>query len=389
MSTEFHSIESVLEQHIPAAQLAEVKRVLYGIPVNALPISETGAEIAKANNFEIKAFAIPSGSEQLRSSRIVRVGLIQNSIVLPTTAPVDAQYTAIEKKIEKLIDAAATMGVNIICLQEAWHLPFFMCTREKYPWCEFAADARTGRPTVFLSQLAKKYNMVIVNPILERDTEHQDTIHNTAVIIGNNGNYIGKHRKNHIPRVGDFNESTYYMEGTDGHPVFETAFGKIAVNICYGRHHPLNWMMFARNGAEIIFNPSATVGGLSEPMWGIEARNAAIANSVFTCGINRVGTETFPNEFTSGDGQKAHTAFGPFYGSSYVAAPNASRTPGLSRDADGLLVAEFDLNMVRQVRDKWGFQMTQRFEEYAEWMSAASDPDYERPIIRDPALTDN
>ena len=83
--------------------------------------------------------------------------------------------------------------------------------------------------------------MVIISPILERDEEHGETIWNTAVVIGNNGNYIGKHRKNHIPRVGDFNESTYYMEGDDGHPVFNTQFGKIAVNICYGRHHPLNW----------------------------------------------------------------------------------------------------------------------------------------------------
>lgn len=83
--------------------------------------------------------------------------------------------------------------------------------------------------------------MVIVSPILERDEEHGETIWNTAVVVGNNGNYIGKHRKNHIPRVGDFNESTYYMEGDDGHPVFNTQFGKIAINICYGRHHPLNW----------------------------------------------------------------------------------------------------------------------------------------------------
>jgi beta-ureidopropionase len=60
------------------------------------------------------------------------------------------------------------------------------------------------------------------------------------------------------------------------------------------------------NGAEIIFNPSATVGELSEPLWGIEARNAAIANCAFTVGINRVGTETFPHEFTSGDGKPAH-----------------------------------------------------------------------------------
>ncbi len=112
--------------------------------------------------------------------------------------------------------------------------------------------------------------------------------------------------QNHIPRVGDFNESTYYLEGNTGHPVFDTVYGKIAVNICYGRHHPMNWQAFGMNGAEIVFNPSATVGSLSEPLWGVEARNAAIANSYYTAAINRVGTEVFPNDFTSGDGQAAH-----------------------------------------------------------------------------------
>lgn len=64
--------------------------------------------------------------------------------------------------------------------------------------------------------------MVIVSPILERD--EQEVIWNTAVVIDNFGKVIGKHRKNHIPRVGDFNESTYYMEGNTGHPVFEVIF---------------------------------------------------------------------------------------------------------------------------------------------------------------------
>jgi beta-ureidopropionase len=112
----------------------------------------------------------------------------------------------------------------------------------------------------FHRQYAKKYDMVIISPILERDEERgSDIIWNTAVVISNTGSVIGKHRKNHIPRVGDFNESTYYYEGNTGHPVFETQFGKIAINICYGRHHPQNWMMFGLNGAEIVFNPSATV----------------------------------------------------------------------------------------------------------------------------------
>lgn len=206
-------------------------------------------------------------------------------------------------------------------------MPFAFCTREKFPWCEFAEDAENGPSTKLLKQLASQYNMVIVSPILERDEIHGDTIWNTAVVISNNGKYMGKHRKNHIPRVGDFNESTYYYEGNTGHPVFETQFGKIAINICYGRHHPQNWMMFGLNGAEIVFNPSATIGALSEPLWSIEGRNAAIANSYFTVPINRVGTESFPNEFSSGDGKPAHKDFGPFYGSTYVASPDGTRTP--------------------------------------------------------------
>lgn len=225
--------------------------------------------------------------------------------------------------------------------------------------------------------------MVIISPILERDDDNGDTIWNTCVVISNSGKVIGKHRKNHIPRVGDFNESTYYYEGNTGHPVFETQFGKIAINICYGRHHPQNWMMFGLNGAEIVFNPSATIGALSEPLWGIEARNASVANSYFTVAINRVGTEIFPNEFSSADKKPAHKDFGPFYGSSYVAAPDGSRTPGLSRDNDGLLIVEADLNLCRQIKDKWGFRMTQRLPLYAEKFTEASKLDFKPQVIRE------
>lgn len=73
--------------------------------------------------------------------------------------------------------------------------------------------------------------MVVVSPILERD-EHE-VIWNTAVVIDNFGKVIGKHRKNHIPRVGDFNESTYYMEGNTGHPVFEVIAENVLENNQY------------------------------------------------------------------------------------------------------------------------------------------------------------
>uniref|UniRef100_A0A673FPW8 Beta-ureidopropionase n=1 Tax=Sinocyclocheilus rhinocerous TaxID=307959 RepID=A0A673FPW8_9TELE len=356
---------------------------LLAVNLKKLNLPQSALDAAEEQDFDLKGYVFEASPEQLRPPRTVRVGLIQNKIVLPTDAPVLEQITALHKRVGEMVEVAAMCGVNIVCFQEAWTMPFAFCTREREPWTEFAESAEDGLTTHFCIQLAKKYNMVVVSPILERDEIHGGTLWNTAVVVSNNGNVLGTSRKNHIPRVGDFNESTYYMEGNTGHPVFQTQFGKIAVNICYGRHHPLNWLMYSLHGAEIIFNPSATVGLLSEPMWPIEARNAAIANHCFTCAINRVGTEYFRNEFTSGDGKKAHHDFGHFYGSSYVAAPDGSRSPGLSRTRDGLLVTEMDLNLNRQVADKWNFKMTGRYEMYAEELKKAIQHDFKPNIVKE------
>jgi beta-ureidopropionase len=378
---ELESLESLLRKLDPADQ-KEAFRILYGDLPDTLPIPDAVKAYADHHDFEVAAYKFHAALEQRRPPRVVRVGVIQNQIVADTAAPVEAQFEALAARIETIVWAAGELGVDVLGLQEAWTMPFAFCTREKQPWLEFA-EPIDGPSTQRLAALARRHNMVIVSPILERDEAHGGTIHNTAVVIGNRGNIIGSHRKNHIPRVGDFNESTYYMEGEDGHPVFETEFGRVAVNICYGRHHPLNWLMFGINGAEIVFNPSATVGALSEPLWPVEARCAAIANNYFVAGINRVGTETFPHAFTSGDGKPAHRDFGHFYGSSYVAAPNGARTPGLSRTRDGLLVTELDLNHCRQVKDKWGFQMTGRIPMYAESLTRAAQPGFQPQIVRD------
>jgi beta-ureidopropionase len=382
------TVDRSLRAHLPAEVFEEVRGVLFGKPVAecevaADVVAATGlaADAVDVRHFDMTPLA---AAEHRRAVRRVRVAVVQNSVPGSTSAPVPEQYAAIEARVGGLIRAAARAGANVVCLQEAWPMPFAFCTREKRPWLEFAESAEDGPSVRFVSALAREHNMVIVSPILERDEAHGDTIWNTAVVVGNRGNVIGKHRKNHIPRVGDFNESTYYMEGNTGWPVFQTDFGRIAVNICYGRHHPLNWMAFGLNGAEIVFNPSATIGSLSEPLWSIEARNAAIANSYYVFGINRVGTETFPNEFTSANGRPAHHDFGPFYGSSYCAAPDASRTPGLSRHRDGVLIVDIDLNLCRQVKDTWGFQMTARFPDYARFLTDFVRPNFTPQVIEDP-----
>lgn len=390
------SVEDVLEKYVPEPERSEVLRMLHGKGSVALPIPPKVQEVADRENFQVKLQGMTQNAikEQNpfggREPRVVRIAAIQNAIaVQPNASGLKDQVEGTWGRVETLIDAAGGLGANVVLLQETWPAPFFFATREKYPYIELAEDARNGPSTQLVKRKAKQWNMVIVSPILERDSEHSGRIWNTAVVIGNTGNYIGKHRKNHIPRVGDFNEATYYTEGDTGHPVFETAFGKIGINICYGRHHPLNWMMFGLNGAEIVMNPSATVGSLSEPMWPIEARSASIFFNYFSVVNNRIGTEHYPNEFTSGDGKPAKTSFGHFYGSSYIAAPDAARTPSLSRLRDGVIVAEVDLNQVQQLKDIWMLAITGRYDLYAKKLGDYVKPNFKPQVIRDPALADN
>ncbi|XP_063382966.1 beta-ureidopropionase-like [Cydia fagiglandana] len=353
------TVDSLMKQYLPKEQLKEFNRIYYGREDHCeLNLKKSTSQAGEENNVEIAAYSFNAAKEETRKPRLVKLGLIQHSIVLTTNTSIKEQRQAIFAKIENIIKIAAGEGVKILCLQETWSMPFFLCTREKDRWSEFAESAETGPTITFISELARKHGMVIISPILEKDDN--GVWWNAAVVIDENGSVMGKHRKNHLPSVGSFSETSYYSPGDSGHPVFETTFGKIAINICYGRHQALNWLMFALNGAEIVFNPCATISAFGESFWGIEARNAAIANSYFTCSINRVGTE----EFTLQDGTNKVTR--SYYGSSYVTAPNGCRTPSLSREKDGLLIAEIDLNLCRQIKDHWSFNMTARLDMYAD-----------------------
>uniref|UniRef100_S4RSE2 Ureidopropionase, beta n=1 Tax=Petromyzon marinus TaxID=7757 RepID=S4RSE2_PETMA len=202
------SLDETLEKYIPAQELAEVNRILYGRRPKPLDVPVAALRLAEVGGFELRAFTIGAAPEQLRPPRLVRVGLMQNRIVEPTTAPVAQQVSALHKRLASMVETAALCGVNIVCFQEAWTMPFAFCTRERLPWTEFAESAEDGPTTLFCQELARRYNVVVVSPILERDEVHRDTIWNTAVVISNSGAVLGKTRKNHIPRVGDFNEVT-------------------------------------------------------------------------------------------------------------------------------------------------------------------------------------
>lgn len=108
---------------------------------------------------------------------------------------------------------------------------------------------------------------------------------------------------------------------------------------------------------QIVFCPSAAISDVEESLWSIHGRCAAVANNFYTCNINRVGLEEHINQFTAGDGRPPQKHFGQFFGSCYVAAPDGTRTPGLCRNRDGLLITELDLNLCRQAKDIWGLRV--------------------------------
>uniref|UniRef100_A0A493T243 Beta-ureidopropionase 1 n=1 Tax=Anas platyrhynchos platyrhynchos TaxID=8840 RepID=A0A493T243_ANAPP len=120
MAGELPSVEACLERYIPASDLADVKRILYGGEARKLNLPDAALSAAQERDFELLGYGFDAAPEQLRRPRIVRVGLVQNKIPLPTDTAVAVQVAALHKRIEEIVEVAAMCGVNIVCFQEAW-----------------------------------------------------------------------------------------------------------------------------------------------------------------------------------------------------------------------------------------------------------------------------
>jgi len=282
-------------------------------------------------------------------ARIVRGGLIQASTSGPVTDPTDQIRKRMIEKHLGLIEEAAGKDVQVLCLQELFYGPYF-CAEQKTRWYELVERVPDG-PTIKLMQdQAKKFGIVLVVPIYEEDMT--GVFYNTAAVIDADGSYLGKYRKHHIPHCEPgFWEKFYFKPGNLGYPVFETAAGRVGVYICYDRHFPEGARILGLNGAEIVFNPSATVAGLSEYLWKLEQPAHAVANQYFVGAINRVGREQ-PWDI------------GEFYGTSYFCSPRGKIIAEASRDKDEVVVADLDLDEIAQVRHVWQFFRDRRPESY-------------------------
>ena len=294
-------------------------------------------------------------------ANVVRCGLIQTRNDVVTTGN-GTDKSTIEKIKQNMLDKhleytkqAHEEGVQVLCFQEIFNGPYF-CAEQHPSWYESAEDVPDGPTVTKMREVAKQYNMVLVVPIYER--EQKGVFYNTAAVIDADGTYLGKYRKTHIPQVNPgFWEKFYFRPGNLGYPVFRTKYAVVGVYICYDRHFPEGARALGLAGAEIVFNPSATVAGLSEYLWKLEQPAHAAANGYFVGAINRVGYETPWN-------------MGEFYGQSYLVDPSGEFVVRASRDRDEAIVGEMDRRRIREVRNTWQFYRDRRPETYGDLLSS-------------------
>ncbi len=286
-------------------------------------------------------------------ARVVKCGLIQVKCTISGEEPLEKIKRFMIEKHLKLIEEAGQKNVKILCLQELFFGPYFPA-EQNIKWYALTEKIPQGPTVQLMIEQAKKHSMVMIVPIYEE--ELTGVYYNTAAVIDADGKYLGKYRKSHIPHTHPgFWEKFYFKPGNLGYPAFETAYAKIGVYICYDRHFPEGARILGLNGAEIIFNPSATVAGLSEYLWKLEQPAHAVANGYFVGAINRVGHE-LPWDI------------GEFYGTSYFCDPRGQILAEGPRDRDYLVTADLDLDMIREVRNTWQFFRDRRPETYCPMM---------------------
>lgn len=277
----------------------------------------------------------------------VRIALIQGREQGSKQA--DLEYT-----IERMREAASG-GAQIICTQELFNTPYFCITQDTDQF--ELAEPIPGSTTDALADIAKELGIVIIASLFERRAP--GIYHNTAAVIDADGSYLGKYRKMHIPQDPGFEEKFYFTPGDLGYKVWDTAFGKIGVLICWDQWYPEAARMAALSGAEILFYPTAIgwlpeekdeLGEAQHTAWETVQRGHAVANGCYVAAVNRVGIE----------------ADTEFWGQSFVADYYGQVVERASVSEEAILFADCDMKGLEDMRRIWPFFRDRRIDSYTD-----------------------
>ncbi|MCR4831740.1 MAG: N-carbamoylputrescine amidase [Pseudobutyrivibrio sp.] len=258
------------------------------------------------------------------------------------------------KKADYLVRQAAEEGANIILLQELFETPYF-CQKHVFEYLQLAMPMEENPAVIHFSKLAKELGVVLPISFFEKVGNTQ---FNSVSMIDASGEILGIYRKTHIPDGLPYGEKFYFTPGDTGFRVWDTAFGKIGVGICWDQWFPEAARCMALMGAEILFYPTAigsepTLEKDSRIHWRNTMAGHGAANMVPVIASNRIGTEE------EGDSSIS------FYGSSFIANQHGEIVAQLDDYTEGLIVHEFDLDELEKERREWGIFRDRRPEMYA------------------------
>lgn len=258
-------------------------------------------------------------------------------------------------RAEALARDAARQGANVVLIQELFAAPYFCI--EQHPTYFDLALPLEGHPLVArFAALARELGVVIPVSFFERSGP---AFFNSIAMVDADGRVLGVYRKSHIPQGPGYEEKYYFSPGDTGFKVWETAFGRIGVGICWDQWFPECARAMALLGAELLLYPTAigseppAPGYDSQPHWEMVMRGHAAANILPVVASNRIGSEVAP------DGREV-----TFYGSSFIADPTGQLVAKADRGTDGVLVHQFDLDAIAVLRASWGLFRDRRPELY-------------------------
>ncbi len=263
-------------------------------------------------------------------------------------------------KAEGLVRAAAVKGAKLILLQELFDADYF-CIEQHVKFLRQAHEIDRHPTVKRFAALAKELGVVLPVSVFERAGNAH---YNTTVMVDADGRELGIYRKSHIPDGRGYQEKFYFSPGDTGFKVWDTAAGRIGLGICWDQWFPECARSMALMGAEILLYPTA-IG--SEPPnpdydssthWQNTMRGHAAANIMPLMASNRVGKETAP------DGRSDI-----FYGRSFIADYQGEKIEEMDRTEEGLRVASFDMEMIRDLRRSWGVFRDRRPELYGALMT--------------------
>lgn len=265
------------------------------------------------------------------------------------------------KKADELVRKAAFEGAQIILLPELFERQYF-CQERRYEYYGFAKSTEENDAVRHFKMLAKELSVVIPVSFYERDVNR---MFNTVAVIDADGTNLGIYRKTHIPDDHFYQEKFYFTPGDTGFRVFDTAYARIGVGICWDQWFPETARAMAVKGAEILFYPTA-IGSEpilecdSMPHWRRCMQGHAAANLVPVVAANRIGTEEVKPCEENGGQESALT----FYGSSFITDNIGELLVCAERDKETVITASFDLSGMENDRLSWGLFRDRRPECY-------------------------